>query len=355
MNKLEDFLDEFNLSSEEFESTGLVWKDLLKIQKDYENFKPELTPPANYLIETLYKVKKIHSVRFRIKSSSHLIEKIIRKKIQEPERIIDLSNYKTEITDLIGLRALHLFKEDWLNIHHFINGNWNLKEPPTAYYRKGDSSDYIDVFKKFGCTTEEHPFGYRSVHYLVETNPNKTTYISEVQVRTIFEEGWSEIDHTVRYPYDKKNKLLNQFLVIFNRLAGNADEMGSYVQYLKDELAIKEKEYEESVKKKVIIIEDLKKKIEELELKPTIALQWQNELDEILKLPSFDPSNFNIKIPDFSKIDIPDFSNIEIPDSLKLDIDFPIEKDKFIEISELSKRSRPKKKPTKKTRPKKKK
>jgi putative GTP pyrophosphokinase len=314
MDNLSDFLKQFNIPNSVFESTGLDWNMLLEIRADYEGFIPELTPPANYLIEAFHSVKSIHSVRFRLKSPSHLIEKIIRKKVEEPERIIDLTNYRNEITDLIGLRALHLFKEDWLSIHHFITGTWNLHEEPIAYYRSGDSPEYIEVFRKYGCKVKEHPHGYRSVHYLVKTSPNKNTYISEVQVRTIFEEGWSEIDHKIRYPYDRDNKLLSQFLVMFNRLSGNADEMGSYIQYLKKELDNKEKEYREAVEKKIEIIEDLKKRIKELELKPKVAQRWESELNKILNLPTLNINNFELKMPDFSNIQISDFSNIKITD-----------------------------------------
>jgi len=322
MEQLSNFLLQFNIPQLEFESTGLNWDNLLKIREDYELFKQELIAPANYLIEAFHNVDSVHSVRFRIKNSYHLIEKIIRKKIDDPKRNIDIDNYKTEITDLIGLRALHLFKYDWLSINSFIIGNWNLKEEPIAYYRKGDSSEYIDLFKKNGCKVKEHPFGYRSVHYLVETNPNKTTYISEVQVRTIFEEGWSEIDHKIRYPYDKSNQLLSQFLEMFNRLSGNADEMGSYVQYLKKELDSKEKEFKEAVEKKTSIIEDLKLKIKELELKPKDALNLENELNEILKLPTHDFNEFGFKLPDFENIVFPDYSELKLTDFSKFK--FPI-------------------------------
>jgi putative GTP pyrophosphokinase len=51
-------------------------------------------------------------------------------------------------------------------------------------------------------------------------------------VRTIFEEGWSEIDHRIRYPNFSDNPLVNYFLTIFNRLSGSADEMGGFVKGL---------------------------------------------------------------------------------------------------------------------------
>ena len=318
---MNEFLNRFNISEEKYLETGLVWEDLLTIKDDFIAFRPELIAPAKYLVERFHDAKKVHSVRFRVKNPDHLIAKIIRKKIDEPKREINLDNYKSEITDLIGLRILHLFKEDWNLIHDFILNNWSLHEEPTAYYRAGDSPENIEKFEKLKCQVKEHPFGYRSVHYLVETKPSKTIYIAEVQVRTIFEEAWSEIDHKIRYPYDLDNKLLSQFLVVFNRLAGSADEMGSYVQYLKQELYIREKKHLEILEKKTQLIENLKDKIEKLELEPKQYTAFETDINKLIKLQDFDYSLPKIDLSDLlqPKIEIPDLSQlmppkVEIPD-----------------------------------------
>ena len=81
-------------------------------------------------------------------------------------------------------------------------------------------------------TAKPHPFNYRSLHYIIKTSPTKATYLSEIQVRTIFEEGWSEIDHSIRYPYHVDNKMYNEYLSILNRFAGGADEMGTFIKNL---------------------------------------------------------------------------------------------------------------------------
>ena len=304
---MKDFLKGFNISQDEYEKRDLDWKDLMKIKSDYESLCPNLELPAKYLVDTFHKVEKVHSVRYRIKSPEKLIAKIIRKKIKAPSRVINLENYHSEITDLIGLRILHLFKENWEIIHKFITENWELYEEPIAYYREGDSEDYVKNFVNFKCRVEKHPYGYRSVHYLIKTKPNKNTYIAEIQVRTIFEEAWSEIDHTVRYPHQLSNPLLNQFLVLFNRLAGSADEMGSFVLRLKLQLALNEQEYQASIAKKTQIIEKLKQEINELRLKPKLASEFDSNLNEILKMPNYTPAPFNFnaiepKLPDFSNI-----------------------------------------------------
>lgn len=56
----------------------------------------------------------------------------------------------------------------------------------------------------------------------------------EVQVRTLFEEGWGEIDHHILYPYKKQNPMLAEFSELLNRLAGMGDEMASFYRRLQD-------------------------------------------------------------------------------------------------------------------------
>ena len=75
MKELTDFLQHLNVSLEDFEATGLQWENLLKIKEDYDIFKKGLVAPTNYLLKAFHEVKTIHSVRFRIKNTSHLIEK----------------------------------------------------------------------------------------------------------------------------------------------------------------------------------------------------------------------------------------------------------------------------------------
>ncbi|MCK6650659.1 MAG: hypothetical protein L6Q66_13455, partial [Bacteroidia bacterium] len=145
----------------------------------------------------------------------------------------------------------------------------------------------------------EHKFGYRSIHYIVETQPTKSKYFAEIQVRTIFEEAWSEIDHTVRYPYDQNNPVFLQFLMILNRLAGSADEMGTFVLFLKKELELKEAMHRDAINKKEDAIKELKDQIQKLKLDKTEKDLLTISLDK-LNLSDIDFS----KIPDFS-FDIP--------------------------------------------------
>ena len=111
-------------------------------------------------------------------------------------------------THVYAMASWHLFKQDWHLIHNYITTTWRLKHSPVANIRKGDDQSLIKRLQKSGCEINEHPFGYRSIHYIVESSPSKRRCFAEIQVRTIFEEGWSEIDHRTRYPYNIDDPLL---------------------------------------------------------------------------------------------------------------------------------------------------
>ena len=226
------FLRESNLTEEQFAETALKWDCLLGIGRLHAQACAALQTAASYISERLQTVAAVHSLKVRIKNPEHLLAKIIRKKLAKPELDFQTTTYEDLITDLIGIRTLHLFKHEWREIHDFINGTWELYEPPVAYVREGDPPELLTSFRDAGCEVKDHPFGYRSLHYVVKSQPDKKVRLAEIQVRTIFEEGWSEIDHRVRYPLHSSNPFLAHFLTIFNRLAGSADEMGTFVQAL---------------------------------------------------------------------------------------------------------------------------
>lgn len=289
------FLANYNIDKDKFKKTTLTWENLQLIYQDYCKEIPKLESSAVYIFNSLMKTSNVHSVRYRIKDAEHVIEKIIRKRIKDPGQIITIENYKSELTDLIGLRALHLFKEEWNSIHDVITSTWELKEKPVANYRDGDSLDYQKEFKELGCDVKKHPFGYRSVHYIIQTKPAKETYFAEIQVRTIFEEAWSEIDHTIRYPYDQDNPVFGQFLLILNRLAGSADEMGTFIQYLKKELQNKENNFKNEMKEKDYLIKELETKIKDLKLKESDKKYLTDGLEK-LKMPNLLISDIGMSV-----------------------------------------------------------
>lgn len=176
------------MSLDTIKEAGIEWQELAAIYEHYERTKTALLNVQDTVARSLGQCTAVHSVRSRVKSSSHLIEKIIRK-TRDEDRVISFANYSDQITDRIGVRALHLYKDEWAGINSFIHANWNLQETPKAYYREGDSRSLLEQFELAGCDLEKHPKGYRSVHYLITTQPGKVAISVEIQVRTLFEEG----------------------------------------------------------------------------------------------------------------------------------------------------------------------
>ncbi|MCK5146920.1 RelA/SpoT domain-containing protein [bacterium] len=283
MNKTE-FLKSFNVSETDFRRAGYSWKFLQAIKNDYLTYRQPLEQTCKDISERLVTHSNVHSIKRRLKDPYHLIEKIIRKKNKNNEFDISIDNYKSLITDLSGVRVLHLYKEDWLAIHNFISTTWKLKEKPIANIRNGDSLEYINEFEKYGCDINEHEHGYRSIHYLVESQPTVEKHITEIQVRTIFEEGWAEVDHDIRYPYDTDHVIINQFIHMFNRLAGSADEMSSFIKYLKRELITINDDFQTELNKKARIIEELKITIESLKVDRSAKKSLNDSLNTLSNL-----------------------------------------------------------------------
>ena len=166
---------------------------------------------------------------------------------------LDRTYYHKFITDLIGIRVFFLYREDWVYFHNYLTSvfenkpeqyvenriedfdddinHYYIAERPKVYERSGDTKIYdrnLIEIRADGI--------YRSLHYIVKYKG----YYVEIQGRTLFEEGWSEIDHDIVYPYYKDDEMLTDFSKLLNRLSGMADEMSSYFRRMKEEREEKE-------------------------------------------------------------------------------------------------------------------
>lgn len=247
LDNTETFLIKNRISKDDWDKANISMDELNSIAEDYANQIPHLNEAAEFLAKVLQKCPQVHSVRWRVKDTAHLLVKIIRKRASGSDKYRQVSarDYSQIVTDLVGVRVLHLFKYEWLDIHSYILNCWAPVEKVKAYIREGDEGGIIDSYRENGCDVEPHLSGYRSIHYIISTQPTLKRILSEIQVRTIFEEGWSEIDHKVRYPNFSDSKLISYFLTIFNRLAGSADEMGTFVKDLTAEISLQQLKYEE--------------------------------------------------------------------------------------------------------------
>lgn len=224
------FLKKYNISPDRFRLSLLTWEELSNIARDYDGEKIAYNRIAEEIGSNIQQCGYVHSLSFRVKNTEHLIEKIIRKNVGLVSKgdCITSNNYKKHITDLVGIRVLLLFKEDWIHVNDFINEHYVdvFNEEPFVYIRKGDDQK---IYEDHGLIIKNKG-QYRSAHYVIKTEDD---ICAEIQVRTLFEEAWSEIDHKISYPYNLGNEMINRYLKIINSVSGLADEMGSFInQYI---------------------------------------------------------------------------------------------------------------------------
>ena len=171
----------------------------------------------------------IHSIKSRLKDEDHLAEKIIRKR--EDGRQITQENLFSEITDLAGIRVLHLHQNQFSALHAFITKkvkakSWSLLEKPIAYTWDPESVDY---YKSFKIRTSVKPSYYTSVHYLIAPANKQDVTCCEVQVRTLFEEVWGEIDHSINYPNPTQNMASIEQLRVLSKLVSTGSRLADAI------------------------------------------------------------------------------------------------------------------------------
>ncbi|QIO64799.1 RelA/SpoT domain-containing protein [Rhizobium leguminosarum] len=161
----------------------------------------------------------VHSFKFRLKDPDHLDKKVIRK-IREGKDLNE-GNFFSLVTDLAGVRILHLFQEDFGRIDSVIrkrvnDGDWWLGERPRAYTWDPEAASF---FQKFDLDVEEKSTAYTSVHYLVRPKQN-SPICCEIQVRTLFEEIWGEVDHRLNYPIPSESMACREQLRVLSKITG---------------------------------------------------------------------------------------------------------------------------------------
>lgn len=211
-------------------------KQLEKIRESYVagkagSYSKKCEGTAQQLLMTILsaiELRNIHSARYRIKTLDSLVVKYVKKKALLPKepgtdyniekyRPMNKDNYYKIITDLIGIRILIRYQQQWRMVHDWICDNFMRTEKPYITnwledYPTGNAEDFIvekpklylrnesdvtlyqneneDIFEVYNSKE-----GYNSLHYLLWYDGK---YV-EIQVRTIYDEAWGECTHDLVY------------------------------------------------------------------------------------------------------------------------------------------------------------
>ena len=147
-----------------------------------------LASKTSELLGTILASNKVtpHSVTFREKDLEKLKEKIKRE-------AKDYHNPLSEVTDLAGVRIITYFPSDVDRILPLIEEEFEV-----------DQENSIDKRK----AADPSSFGYASVHLVVSFRADRLKLPEyglfqnmkcEIQVRTILQHGWAEIEHDIAY------------------------------------------------------------------------------------------------------------------------------------------------------------
>lgn len=241
-------------------------KNLVKISEHYcktkTSYVTKCEAAAKQLLMTILtdnELREIHSARYRTKTIDSLLTKYIKKKALLPEipgsdyniekyRPLNKNNYYKIITDLIGIRILIRYQQQWEVVHKWIWDNFFKVDKPYIKnwlddYPSGEAEDFLvekpklylrddkdlPMYQKFGKDIfESHVSkeGYSSIHYLVWYDGK---YV-EIQVRTIYDEAWGECTHDLVYKCKNKARRaelerLSECLAIQTQAAGMISDM----------------------------------------------------------------------------------------------------------------------------------
>jgi hypothetical protein len=156
-----------------------------ELKKDIDRISVSIIRPLEVELRNyLDKCGLFYKVFMRIKKSNSIIEKL------ENRRQNEVAGYKLQ--DLVGIRIVLYFKSDIALCEKLIQQHFSVdnksKDDQDAEKFKAQRINYVcwlpeDVKNRFDTRVWEYPID--------------ATF--EIQIRTIFSEGWHEIEHDFRY------------------------------------------------------------------------------------------------------------------------------------------------------------
>ncbi|RPK29530.1 GTP pyrophosphokinase [Paenibacillus xylanexedens] len=161
--------------------------EYLKVQPLYEEYSFVIKQILhNCLVEkSIY----FHSIEARSKSFQSFGDKAAKASLENPNNPKYQDPLK-EITDLAGIRIITFFQKTVAEVDEIIRNEFNVIE-------RSDKSELLD-----------EKLGYQNIHYLINFKPNRSKLneytrfnelIAEIQVRTIMQHAWAEIEHDIQY------------------------------------------------------------------------------------------------------------------------------------------------------------
>ena len=172
----------------------------------------------------------IHFIKYRLKDPKHLRAKLRKKALEDKKGggmpTINEANLFRKITDLASVRILHLHTDQIAEMNDrilaiLLEGKYTVVDRPVANIWDNEADQY---YTKLGFKTVLRESMYTSVHYDIRLN-TVTGVCCELQVRTLAEELWAEVSHTVDYPKPTSSIACQEQLKVLARVTSGCTRL----------------------------------------------------------------------------------------------------------------------------------
>ncbi|MDD4052842.1 MAG: hypothetical protein PHR28_13215 [candidate division Zixibacteria bacterium] len=172
----------------------------------------------------------VQRVRVRIKPTGAVVRKVLAKPDRFPDGFCNRSF--ESMTDTVGARVVAYFLSSLPLIDREIrNCGWfdiSTDHPPHAYM-SNPTREALGIDME--CHTK--PSGYNSIHYVLrlreEIHPDDARPWFELQLRTLTQDVWAEIEHLLGYKYRTSSPMVQAQSQLVGRLLGTIDEHFDYM------------------------------------------------------------------------------------------------------------------------------
>ncbi|MGI5088893.1 (p)ppGpp synthetase [Treponema vincentii] len=171
-------------------SFNTVWiPDKNQLKKQYNDYHAHFVVLLKRLedyLRSIVKVSALPAYKTRVKSFDSYYEKLLKFPPADPSIKFPV------VTDLIGIRIVCPFLQNLGEVENILVKNFTVKEVE----RKGADRTFRE-------------FGYESTHVLADIPESFTVglllpenLIFEVQIRTILQDAWAEVEHELIYKFE---------------------------------------------------------------------------------------------------------------------------------------------------------
>jgi relA/spoT domain protein (fragment) len=171
-------------------SSNTVWiPDKNQLKKQYNEYHAHFTVLLKRLedhLRAIVKVSALPAYKTRVKNFDSYYKKLLKFSPAEPSIGFPL------VTDLIGIRIVCPFLQNLSEVENILLKNFTVREVE----RKGAGRTFYE-------------FGYESTHVLADIPESfkvglllPENLIFEVQIRTILQDAWAEVEHELIYKFE---------------------------------------------------------------------------------------------------------------------------------------------------------